>query len=266
MAYQVSEGMDAAATARFLDTYTGGDIYRAVAERQGDVFPNRLIAPDPPREEETFVRWVTLETPGIAGVRRHGSTADWPLPGEEPPAGQRVRLVRLQKEGAAGGLAVSGWRCAIHRVSAAQADILAAHAEGAALDIGRRALVEPLVGRELARLDSLELIQAPEPLRRRNHPPAQIVSGYVLPFAEVDFLCLPGERCILFDRQQEKVMRLNQSGAFIWLMLGGGIRGSELLQRVRLAFGPEMTESHLAAFINRLSAEGMICVHPGVPS
>lgn len=79
-------------------------------------------------------------------------------------------------------------------------------------------------------------------------------------------MVLSDASCVLFDRQQEKIIRLNESGAFIWLLLGTGMPGSELLHRIQLTFGPAMTADHLAAFINRLTAAGMLAVHPGAPA
>jgi len=249
--YRVSEGLSAEQAAEVVDGYSGMDVYRAIAGCRQVSYVNRRLSPSPPREEETFIRWacdgrselpgLRLDEPGVASV-------------------SRVNIC----PGPRGPMAVDAKRCLVYPLDPATADLLRRVRNGGADPVYTAAAHDIELARDVARLDRLGLVDdVPACFAARDLAPEMILTAWITPFAEVDFLYLPGEDYYLFDPHREAAIRLNHSGALLWEMARGGARGLSLLDRAQAVFGPAMTAERFAGFVNHLSRNGAWFVSTG---
>ncbi|MBI2307616.1 MAG: radical SAM protein [Rhodocyclales bacterium] len=224
--------------AQLLDRYVGADVYALIARRRRDGFPNRSLAPAAPREEEAFVAAVAARDPQALGLRKHAVgvfPGDW-LAHRGAGMPPWAQLVVAEDS----SVLVDALGCRVVRLPPQLAATAQRAERGETLAAAERAMLS------LA-LDWLV-------------PDAGGAEGEAVVANEAAELMFLGESdAVLYDPLRERAMRLNLSGALLWLLIQpANLSVAEIADKAGRMLGEEMSAERLAAFLGRLAQHGML--------
>ncbi|MGQ3684312.1 MAG: radical SAM protein [Candidatus Loosdrechtia sp.] len=268
--YEVSSGLSSEDVQQLLDKYTGINVFTELAEKLSIFFCNRMIPVPPQKEEESFVRWSNYKEMSLHSGRKDKTFCIWDANFDNKADIIKVAPWIKIKDVAydfttfdhARNNAAFVYNLRKGRVfclTQKQKMLLEKIGDGRPNDwYVSLAKEDRSLYKNLIRLVQLGVITMDCEEILVDFKEDKIIEASLLPFEDISFHGISGDRHVLLDRAREKVVALNHTGALIWTMIGNEIRIRLLLASLQQIYGKYFQWEHLSNFLRMLYREEVL--------